>query len=330
MTLRSIREANPPHGKVVALSGGVGGAKLATGLASILPADQFTVIVNTGDDFEHLGLSVSPDLDSLMYALAGLDDKVRGWGRADETWNFMEALAELGGESWFRLGDRDLATHLLRTQMLRRGMSLTAATAVLSDRLHLKARLLPMSNDHVRTQLRAEGRWIDFQSYFVAQQCRPVISSIRFDGIETAHTTPEALEVLADPALRAIVICPSNPLISIGPILAVPGMRAAIKASGTPVVAVSPVIAGRAVKGPTAKMLNELGQGSSPSAIADIYRGLIDVLVIDEADAGTSPEGMETVVTRTLMTSFADREALAAAVLNAADGLSYRMRGRAA
>jgi LPPG:FO 2-phospho-L-lactate transferase len=306
-------------GKVLALSGGVGGAKLALGLYRILPADTLTVVANTGDDFAHLGLAISPDLDTLLYTLSGQDNPDLGWGRRGETWNFMAALDALGGETWFRLGDGDLATHIERTRRLKAGESLSAITDDFRRRLGIAARLLPMSDDPVRTRLRTEQGWLDFQDYFVRLQCAPAICELVFTGADHAEPHPDFLTALADPGLRAVVICPSNPFISIDPILAVPGVRDALRRCRAPVAAVSPIIGGQAVKGPTAKMMAELGLPVDAATVARHYRDFLDVYVADEADAA-AVAGLEVpvVLTRSLMQGLADREALARAVLAAA------------
>lgn len=304
---------------VVALSGGVGGAKLALGLSRILPAEELLIVANTGDDFEHLGLTVCPDIDTLTYALAGLDNPATGWGRRDETWSFMETIAALGGEDWFRLGDRDLALHVERTRRLGAGQSLSQITRDVCRRLGVGPRVLPMSDDRVRTRVRAESGWIDFQDYFVRQQCRPVVQQLAFAGAADARPQPEVMAALAGGSVRAVVICPSNPFISIEPILAVPGLRAAIKACGAPVVAVSPIVGGRAVKGPTAKMMQELGLPVSSAAVAARYGELLDGYVVDAGDA--EGIGAKAHVAPTLMTTLEDREALARAVLDFADRL---------
>lgn len=307
-------------GLVVALSGGVGGAKLALGLSRALPARDLLVIANTGDDFEHLGLSISPDIDTLMYALAGVDNPATGWGRRDETWSFMDSIAALGGADWFRLGDRDLATHVERTRRLRAGETLSQVTTDFCRRLGIGPRLLPMSDDRVRTRVLSNGGWIDFQDYFVRQQCRPVVQRLAFDGAAAARPQPEVLAALRGGGLRAIVICPSNPFISIEPILAVPGLRDAIAQSGVPVVAVSPIIGGRAVKGPTAKMMQELGLEASAAGVARRYGDLLSVYVAEPDDAASlAGLRLKVVAAPTLMTSLADREALARVVLDAAD-----------
>jgi LPPG:FO 2-phospho-L-lactate transferase len=329
-------------GPVLALSGGVGGAKLALGLYRTLASDTLTIVANTGDDFEHLGLRVSPDLDTLLYTLSGQDNPELGWGRAGETWTFMAALEALGGETWFRLGDGDLATHVERTRRLNSGESLTAVMDDFRRRLGIAARLLPMSDDPVRTRLRtaptlpspvipgsSPGRggvgrgpegWLDFQDYFVRLRCAPVVREIAFVGADAARPHSDFLAALADPALRAVVICPSNPFISIDPILAVPGVRAALRQCRAPVVAVSPIIAGQAVKGPTAKMMEELGLPVDAAAVARHYHDILNVYVADEEDAA-AVAGLDVpvVLARTLMHSLADRDALARTVITAAE-----------
>jgi LPPG:FO 2-phospho-L-lactate transferase len=313
-------------GRVVALSGGIGGAKLVLGLSRVVPAGDLLVVANTADDFEHLGLAISPDLDTVMYALAGLDDPQRGWGRRGETWTFMAALAALGGETWFQLGDGDLATHVERTRRRAAGETLSAVTADFCRRLGITARLVPMSDDKVRTRLRTAEGWLDFQDYFVRRGCAPAVLELAYAGAATARAQPEALAALADPRLRAVVIAPSNPFLSIEPMLAVPGLRAAIAQCAAPVVAVSPVIGGRAVKGPTAKMMAELGLPVSATAVARRYRDLLDAYVLDRADAGavadTAELGIAISVAHTLMTTLEEREALARHVLATADALA--------
>jgi LPPG:FO 2-phospho-L-lactate transferase len=307
-------------GLVVALSGGVGGAKLALGLSRVLAADDLLIVANTGDDFEHLGLSISPDIDTLTYVLAGLDNPVTGWGRRDETWSFMETIGSLGGEDWFRLGDRDLALHVERTRRLKAGETLSQVTREICRRLGIKTRILPMSDDRVRTRVRSDGGWIDFQDYFVRQQCRPVVQELAFDGVDTARAQPDIMATLEGGKLRAVVICPSNPFISIEPILAVPGLRAALAGCGAPVVAVSPIVGGRAVKGPTAKMMQELGLAVSSATVAERYGDLLSGYVVDSADSKGIRAKLH--VAPTLMTTLEDREALARTVLDFADSLA--------
>ncbi len=308
---------------VVALSGGVGGAKLAQGLTQVLAPDELSIVVNTGDDFKHLGLHIAPDLDSVMYALSGLADPIRGWGRRDETWTFMQALKGLGGESWFQLGDGDLALHVERSWRLAQGATLSEVTAHLCRALGLAARILPMSDDPVRTRVLTDEGWLDFQDYFVHRQCRPVVREFQVIGAETAREQTEALAALQRRDVRAIVICPSNPFVSVEPILAVPGIRAALQESGAPVIAVTPIIGGKAIKGPAAKMMAELGLDVSGASVARRYAGLIDGFVVDQTDSLPEPEaGVTFFRAATLMNTAEDRVRLAQAVLLAADELS--------
>jgi LPPG:FO 2-phospho-L-lactate transferase len=314
---------DPRKSLVIALCGGIGGAKLVLGLGRVVPGADLMVVANTGDDFEHLGLAISPDLDTVMYTLAGLDDPRRGWGRRDETWTFMAALAALGGETWFALGDGDLATHLERTRRRAAGEALSAITADFCRRLKIATRLVPMTDDIVRTRLRTDMGWLDFQDYFVRRRCAPTVLELAYDGAATARAHPDVLAALRDPRLRAVVICPSNPFLSIEPILAVPGMRDAIARSAAPVVAVSPIIAGRAVKGPTAKMMCELGVEVSAAAVARRYQDLLDAYVVDRADAAEVAElGIPVTLAHTLMATLADREELARRVLASADAVA--------
>ena len=307
------------EGFVLALSGGIGGAKLALGLYRILPPGTLTVVANTGDDFEHLGLSISPDIDTLLYTLAGLDNPELGWGRRDETWTFMKALGDLGGETWFNLGDGDLATHIERTRRLAAGESLSEITDDFRHRLGISAQLLPMSEDRVRTRLLTADGWLDFQDYFVRLRCAPVVQKIAFAGADQARPQPAFLAALADRNLRAVVICPSNPFISIDPIFSLTGVRQALLACGAPVVAVSPIIGGQAIKGPTAKMMVELGLPVDAAAVARHYGDILDVYVADETDASeVRGLGLPVTLARTLMLSLEDREALARVVLEAA------------
>ena len=309
-------------GPVLALSGGVGGAKLALGLYRVLPPEALSVVANTGDDFVHLGLHVSPDLDTLLYTLSGLDNPETGWGRRGETWTFMQALASLGGETWFKLGDGDLATHVERTRRLAAGESLSEITDDFRRRLGIRARLLPMSDDPVRTWLLTDEGRLDFQDYFVRRQARPAVREILYDGAAAARPQPQIMAALADPALRLVVLCPSNPFLSIDPILALPDLRAALAACSAPVVAVSPIIGGRAVKGPTAKIMGELGLPIADAAVARHYRDILDLYIADAADADRLGDlDLPVRFVPTLMATLADREALARAVLLAAAGL---------
>lgn len=309
-------------GHVLALSGGVGGAKLAAGLAAVLPADRLTIAVNTGDDFEHVGLTVCPDIDSVVYALAGLNDTQRGWGVAGETWQAMAMLGRLGEAQWFNLGDRDLAMHIARSWRLRAGETLSEVTARLTRELGIGPAVVPMSDAPVRTQIGTDAGWLDFQQYFVAEQCRPVATAIRFSGTPGAAPSPGLSAALARPDLAAVVICPSNPYLSVDPLLAVDGVRAAMESRGVPVVAVSPLVGGKAIKGPLAKLLGELGKPCDNSAIAAHYRGLITHLVIDDCDAGDAEglrkAGVSVTIAATVMCDAADRMQLARVALSAA------------
>jgi LPPG:FO 2-phospho-L-lactate transferase len=303
----------------LALSGGVGGAKLALGLSRVLAPEQLTIVSNTGDDFEHLGLHISPDLDTVMYTLAGLSNTELGWGLAGESWQFLEALERLAGETWFRLGDRDLATHVLRTQSLAAGASLSEVTELLCRQLGIAHRLLPMSDDPVRTMVATETGELAFQHYFVREQCRPVVTGFRFAGIAQARPQPAMMRLLQAGELTALILCPSNPFVSVDPLLGLPGVRAAIVDSGVPVIAVSPIVRGLALKGPAAKMMAELGMPVTALAVAEHYQGLVNCFVLDHADATLAADiealGMRAAVTSTVMHTLADREQLAQSVL---------------
>ena len=312
------------NGFVVALSGGVGGAKLCLGLQRVLPAGALRVIVNTGDDFEHLGLAISPDLDTTLYTLAGLANTELGWGRQDETWSCMRVLATLGGPTWFRLGDGDLALHLERTRRLAGGETLTDIMAEVARRFGIPSMILPMSEDPVRTIVRlAGGGELAFQEYFVRERCIPAIAGIRFAGADSARIASAAAASLVDPGLQAIFIAPSNPYLSIDPALAMPQMRVALRARGVPVIAVSPLIGGCAVKGPTAKIMRELGRPASTLTVLEHYRGLIDGLVLDERDAALARDiDLPHRLCDTWMRSLADRERVARCALELARELA--------
>jgi len=308
--------------RVAALCGGVGGAKLALGLSRLVDPQHLTIIVNTGDDFEHLGLHISPDIDTVLYTLSGEADPDRGWGRAGETWSFMNAVRQLGGDDWFLLGDRDLAMHVTRTRHLACGGSLSEFVARAARALGVGCRVLPMTDQPVRTVLETDAGVLPFQRYFVEQRAEPVIRSIRFDGASMAVSAPGVLEALTDEWLEAIVICPSNPYLSIDPILAVPGVRRALAVAKAPVIAVSPLIGGHAIKGPTAKIMGELGRDPSPRGLAEHYDGLLEGLIIDTVDSAWSPSvGLPVMATGTLMRTLADKERLAADVVRFARGL---------
>ena len=303
--------------KAAVLSGGVGGARFLRGVVAVVEDDNVAIIGNTGDDIEILGVHVSPDLDSVLYALTGLADEERGWGRAGETWNALETAADLGGEAWFRLGDRDIGLHLVRTELMRHGAPLSAVTARLSKALGLRAELLPATDDPLRTFVETAAGTFSFQEWFVARGHRDEVDAVHFTGAADASPAPGVLEAID--GADVIVIAPSNPYVSIGPILAVAGIRNAIESRRVPCVAVSPLIGGRAVKGPADRMLARLAGGTDPAAVAGCYPGLIDALVIDEADAAADlPAGVRKVVTKTLMTDDGSRRRLAHAVLDAA------------
>ena len=311
--------------RIIAVSGGIGGAKLALGLYRRLPADSLMVACNTGDDFEHLGMSISPDVDTVLYTLAGIANPDTGWGRADETWSFMRALESLGGESWFRLGDADLAMHVERTVRLASGESLSAVCEDLCARLGVRARVVPMSDQPVRTMVHTDEGVLPFQRYFVQHRCEPRVTAFSFHGAGDAHPSLPLWEALLDDRLEAVVICPSNPYISIDPILAVPGLRGAIADCGAPVVAVSPIIGGESIKGPTAKMMTELGITPDAGAVARHYDGLLTGFVLDEADEGAVTD-LPCLHTRILMQSEEDKTRLAGEVLEFARSIRDKVR----
>lgn len=309
------------EGKFIALTGGVGGAKLASGLAAVLAPEQLLIVANTGDDFEHLGLTICPDLDSVMYALAGINDSRRGWGVKHESWQFLDALKQLNGETWFQLGDRDLATHVMRTHMMAGGSSLSQATLRLTEALGVRHRLVPMSDQTIRTFVKTAQGELPFQQYFVAQRCEPVVTGFHFDGAEQASVQADLARWLGDEQLCGVIICPSNPFVSVDPILALPGLRTTLAAMEIPVLAVSPLIAGRTIKGPAAKMMAELDMPRDSLGVAQHYLGLVTQFVLDEADAALAPAiqalGMQTLVTPTLMRTARDRQALAHTLVDA-------------
>ena len=308
--------------RIVALAGGVGAARFLRGLVRVVDPAAVTVIVNTADDVERHGLWVSPDIDSVLYTLSGLHDEERGWGLRDESWNTLAALRALGEETWFQLGDRDLATHIWRTARRRAGMPLSAITAAQCAALGVAVRVLPMSDDVVTTRVVCEELGdLHFQEYFVREQCRPAITSIRFDGVSRARPAPGVLDALS--SCDAVIVCPSNPVISIGPILAVPGIRAALQAVPR-CVAVTPIVAGAALKGPAAEMLRTSGVAVSAAGVAGLYADFCSVMVVDRRDAGVARDvaalGLQPVVAETVMASMEDAAALASVVLRAAVG----------
>jgi LPPG:FO 2-phospho-L-lactate transferase len=305
--------------KAAVLSGGVGGARFLRGLVDAIDPAGVTAIVNVGDDLEVLGLTVSPDLDSVLYALAGLADEERGWGRADETWNALDAAAAFGGEDWFRLGDRDIGLHLVRTAALRSGVPLSTLTARLAASAGVEATLLPATDDRLRTRLETPNGSFLFQEWFVARAHRDPVDRLRFEGAADARPAPGVLEALHE--ADVILIAPSNPYVSIGPILAVERIRSALERRRAPAIAVSPLIGGEAVKGPAAAMLRRLEGGTTAAHVARCYPGLVDALVLDEADAGdadaVAEQGVRPVVARTLMSDRDARRRLAEATLDA-------------
>jgi LPPG:FO 2-phospho-L-lactate transferase len=298
---------------VLALAGGVGGGKLARGLAAVLPSEQLAIVVNTADDFVHLGLHISPDVDSVLYALADINDLERGWGLAGETWNFMAALERLGGETWFKLGDRDLATHVLRTQALAAGRTLSEVTALLARRLGIAHTVLPMTEDCVRSVIETDEGVLGFQDYFVRRQCEPAFRGVTFQGAAGAKPSTGFRNAL-DRA-QAIVITPSNPFVSIDPILALPGITDALGPSQRPVVAVSPIVGGKAVKGPLSKMMSERGTAPSALGVARHYGRMVDGWVIDSVDRELKPAiealGCRVKVCETMMRTLDDKRRLA-------------------
>lgn len=300
--------------RVVVLTGGVGGAKLVEGLQQVVPGPQLTAIVNTGDDFEHLGLPISPDIDTLLYTLAGLANTSLGWGREGETWSFMAAIKSLGGEEWFNLGDGDLALHVLRRMAKDGGQPLSAIVKGFARHWGIGLAILPMSDDPVATWLETDAGLLSFQRYFVQQRCEPRVSAIRFEGAEQAKPALGVVEALA--AADMILLAPSNPWLSIDPLLAVPGLYRALKDRRAPLIAVSPLVGGKAVKGPTAKLMGELGLQVTNQSIADHYGDLLDGMVVQEGDAASG--NLAIGVTDTLMKQAEDRRRVALAAMDLA------------
>lgn len=306
---------------IVVLTGGVGGAKLALGLYRTQRADALAFIVNTGDDFEHLGLQICPDLDTTLYTLAGLADPQRGWGRREETWNCMCALEALGGPAWFGLGDADLALHVLRTHRLRAGEPLSAVTAFFARTLGIESRVLPMSDHPIRTTLDTDAGVLPFQDYFVRLKCEPRVRSVQFAGAEDARASAGMLEAISSASV--VILAPSNPYLSIDPILAVPGVRYALRRTSAPVVAVTPIVGGEAIKGPTAKMMREQNIAPTPLAVARHYRDFLDGFVLDAADAELAAQiSIPARVTHTVMHDLESRMRLAREVVEFASELA--------
>ena len=309
-----------PHSNhYLALSGGVGGAKLVLGLSGVLAPDQMTVVANTGDDFEHLGLNICPDIDTVLYTLADWNNKELGWGQAEESWNFLAALKRLGGENWFSLGDRDMATHILRTQLLGAGSSLSEVIEQLSAKMNIAHRIVPMTDERVRTQVHCrDQRTLSFQHYFVRDRCQPEVTGFEFSGIDKARPSAGFSAALASP-LSAVIICPSNPFVSVAPILEIPGVVAQLHAARVPVVVISNIVGGEAIKGPAAKMMSELGMPQTALGVAqhyvEQYGDLVKGFVLDTADSALEKEvnalGLATIVTKSVMLTLYDKIELA-------------------
>ncbi|MDC1437096.1 2-phospho-L-lactate transferase [Gammaproteobacteria bacterium] len=315
------------------ITGGVGGAKLAIGLSTILPASDVTFAVNTGDDFDHLGFHISPDIDTLTYTLAGLNDTDRGWGRRDESWNFLSTLRTLDEETWFQLGDRDLAIHVYRTLLLTQGKTLSEVTDVIAKKLGIKHFLTPMTDQSLRTVVVTADGKLPFQDYFVKYQAKPIVEAIEFSGSELARLSSGVSEALASAELSGVIICPSNPYLSIDPILSIPGFRSLLSEIAVPVIAVSPIIGGKAIKGPTEKIMNEmdLEAGCSSLSVARHYQDILDGIIIDTLDAEQSEDiaalGLEVSVGETLMTSLKIKQDLAQHCLSLIEKINTEVLG---
>lgn len=310
----------------LAITGGVGGAKLALGLSKLLGEDELAFVVNTGDDFGHLGLHISPDVDTLVYTLADQNNLETGWGRRDDSWQFMSALAALGGETWFSLGDKDLAMNVERSRRLSDGASLSQVTASLAELLGVRHPILPMSNDPVRTMVHTDIGQMEFQHYYVREQCDPAVSGFDYCGAASAHVNPDIHEWLDSKQLAGVILCPSNPFISIDPILSLPGLRERLQNCDAPVIAVSPIVGGDALKGPLAKMMREMSIPTTASWIAEHYRDFLDGFIIDTSDDVLVSEleafGLVTMTTNIIMTTFDDRVQLATTCLEFISSMS--------
>ena len=314
--------------RILAITGGIGGAKLCLGLAKILGSEELAFVVNSADDFRHLGLHVSPDIDTLVYTLSGTANAETGWGRCDESWNFMQALKELGGESWFALGDKDLAMHVERTRLLADGWSLTEVTKNLASALGIDYPIFPMCDESLRTRVETDQGVLDFQTYFVRERCEPTVRGFVYDGADRSRLNPALTAWLDEAPPSGVILCPSNPYVSIEPILQVNGMRDFLVNCQAPVVAVSPVVAGQAIKGPTVKMMRELGVPGTAETVAAYYADFLDGFVLDTEDEGQALRiqalGLETTVTQSVMRSLDDRTALARDCLDFVDQLLSR------
>lgn len=305
---------------IVALAGGVGAARFLDGLVRVIPPKDVFVIGNTGDDAEIHGLHISPDLDTVTYTLAGLANPVHGWGLRGDTFHNLEALRRLGADAWFQLGDQDLATHIFRTERLRAGAKLSQVTREINAALGVKSAIVPMSDNPVRTMVETRAGLLDFQDYFVRRRTRDAVQGIRFRGAEKSKPAPGVLNAIAQ--ADAVIVCPSNPLISIGPILAVPGIRRALERRRGPTIAISPIVGGRALKGPAAKMMRSLKMSASAQGVAQFYKGIVNVLVLDKEDEAQASkiesQGMRAIVTDTIMAGLSKKKSLARAVMKAA------------
>jgi LPPG:FO 2-phospho-L-lactate transferase len=295
----------------LALSGGVGGAKLVAGLAQVLPPEALVVAVNVGDDFEHLGLKICPDLDTLLYTLSGHVHPGQGWGRADESWGVREELRGLGVDTWFALGDRDIALHLLRQQLLRQGLTLGETSLELARRLGVAVAVLPVSDDPLRTIVHSDRGPLAFQDYFVRLRCEPALRRLEFEGASTARLAPGVRAALDSPALAGVILCPSNPYLSVAPMLALPELRERLRALTVPVIAVAPIVAGQAIKGPTAKIMRELGVEPAADVVAGLYADFVDAVLVDTADAALAAHDPRLLVAPTVMKTASDKIALA-------------------
>ena len=312
------------QGKVLAICGGVGGAKLALGLSLVLPPEDLVIVTNTGDDFTHLGLHISPDIDTVTYTLSGLANPETGWGREGETWQFMDAMRQLGGEDWFSLGDKDLAIHVERTRRLAAGESLSAITASNAQTLGIGPAIVPATDSHVPTIVETPDGDLAFQHYFVRDRCEPVVTGIRFAGAADASPSPVFAQALADDKVAAIIICPSNPFLSVDPILSLPGVAVSLRAHKAPIVA--PIVGGEAIKGPTAKMMAELDMDVSALGVAQHYGDLLDGFIIDETDSQSETDvaatGVATMLAQTIMKTKSDRTDLAQVALSFCEKLA--------
>ena len=318
---------NPGSGSIVALAGGIGAAKFLIGLSSVVDPEHITVLSNTGDDIELFGLRICPDIDTVMYTLGGVINPEHGWGLAGDTFESLGWLRRYAGPQWFNLGDRDLATHLYRTEQLKTGRSLTEVTSEMRGALGVKSPILPMTDSYAPTYVQTDEGEMHFQEYFVGRRCEPRVKALNLS--RAAASTPSPAVGPAIALARAVIVCPSNPFISIGPILAVPGIRSAIEESGAPVAAISPIVGGGAIKGPAADMLRDMGYEVSPVAVAHLYAGLADLFVLDNQDAAAADEierstGMRTLVTNTIMTSDEDKQRLATETIQALGILTNR------